>query len=110
MKYINLTMVLLFVIAAALQYNDPDPLVCIGMYGLAAMFCVMFAIDKFPLIPAAAFAAACLIGGVVLLWSVFTGDPATQAELFNESCGLLLVFLWISTLGWTKYRVESTLT
>ncbi|HEX2534724.1 MAG TPA: transmembrane 220 family protein [Chitinophagaceae bacterium] len=39
MRWVNLVLVILFVVAAALQYNDPDPYVWIPLYGYGALFC-----------------------------------------------------------------------
>ena len=39
MKAVNIILSILFVIFAALQYNDPDPFVWIPMYLLAAFLC-----------------------------------------------------------------------
>jgi hypothetical protein len=39
MKIFNLVFVILFVLFAALQYNDPDPWLWIPIYGFAAILC-----------------------------------------------------------------------
>ncbi|WP_276485812.1 transmembrane 220 family protein [Paraflavitalea pollutisoli] len=39
MKIFNLLFCLLFVVSAALQYNDPDPYVWIPIYGYGAVLC-----------------------------------------------------------------------
>lgn len=39
MKIFNLLFCLLFVLSAALQYNDPDPYVWIPIYGYGAILC-----------------------------------------------------------------------
>lgn len=41
MKYLSLSFALIFVLFAAVQYNDPDPQVWIPIYAFAAMACVM---------------------------------------------------------------------
>lgn len=41
MKTLALTFAVLFVLFAAVQYNDPDPQVWIPIYAFAAMACVM---------------------------------------------------------------------
>jgi hypothetical protein len=41
MKVLPLVFALLFVIFAAVQYNDPDPQIWVPIYGFAAMACVM---------------------------------------------------------------------
>jgi hypothetical protein len=39
MKIFNLAFCILFVLFAALQYNDPDPYIWIPIYGYAAVLC-----------------------------------------------------------------------
>jgi hypothetical protein len=37
----NAIMLMLFLFAAAVQFNDPDPAIWIGIYGTAAVVCVL---------------------------------------------------------------------
>lgn len=41
MKYVNLLFIVLFIIAAALQYNDPDPWLWMPIYLYAAFLCFL---------------------------------------------------------------------
>jgi hypothetical protein len=41
MKIFNLIFCILFILFAALQYNDPDPYIWIPIYGYAAVLCWM---------------------------------------------------------------------
>ena len=41
MKYINILFICLFIIAAALQYNDPDPWLWMPIYLYAAFLCFL---------------------------------------------------------------------
>jgi hypothetical protein len=41
MKYLSLIFALLFVLFAAVQYNDPDPQIWVPIYAFAAMACIM---------------------------------------------------------------------
>lgn len=50
MKIINFIFILLFLIAAALQYNDPDPYIWIPIYLYGAMLCYLAIYRKFKLI------------------------------------------------------------
>ena len=47
MKIFNLTFCLLFVLFAALQYNDPDPYVWVPIYLYSATLCYLAAKQKF---------------------------------------------------------------
>lgn len=110
MKYLNAVMVLLFVVAAALQYDNVDPLIWIAIYGLSAVLCVLFAIGKFPTVAASVFAAACLVGSLVMFWDLLTADPIFGGEVFRKAAGLFIVFLWISTLAWSTLQDRSAVT
>ena len=41
MKYLNILFVILFVVSAALQYNDPDPYLWIPIYLYGALLCFL---------------------------------------------------------------------
>lgn len=41
MRYLNLTLAILFVLFAVLQYNDPDPYIWIPIYAYAATLCFL---------------------------------------------------------------------
>lgn len=110
MKYLNAVMILLFVVAAAVQYNDSDPMLWIAIYGAAAFLCVLFAIGKFPTMLASVFSTCCLVGSLVLGWQLLTTDPVYPEEVFNEAAGLFVVFLWIFTMAWTRVRERSSIT
>lgn len=110
MKYMNAGMILLFVLAAALQYKGGNPMLWIAVYGASAMLCVMFAIGKFPTIAASVFAAACLVGSLIIVWQMVVTDPVFRDEVFNKAAGLFVVFLWISTLAWTQHRDKPAIT
>ena len=47
MKIFNLFCCILFVLFAALQYNDPDPYIWIPIYGYAAVLCWLAFKDKY---------------------------------------------------------------
>jgi hypothetical protein len=47
MKIFNIVFVVLFVIFAGLQYNDPDPYIWVPIYLYSAVFCYLAAKQKF---------------------------------------------------------------
>lgn len=47
MKILNMLFAGLFVLSAALQYNDPDPLIWITLYMYSAVLCLLAARGKF---------------------------------------------------------------
>lgn len=46
MKLINAFFVFIFSISAVIQYNDPDPLLWIGIYGYGALVCLLAILGK----------------------------------------------------------------
>ena len=103
-------MAVLFLIAAALQYNDPDPLRWMAIYGLAALACLLALAGRLPrlapaLIGLATLAwAATLAPGVVGRVSIgelfesyaMKSEPVEEAR---EMGGLLVVTAWMAVLA-----------
>jgi hypothetical protein len=48
MKAVNLFLALMFIAFAVVQFNDPDPLVWIAIYGGMAVICVLAAFRYYP--------------------------------------------------------------
>lgn len=96
-------MVVLFLLAAAVQFNDPDPLVWIAIYTVAAT--VTFwsigaaeATQKRGLrasVPALATTAA-LSGAAYLSTKVFGLQPLFDSEEGREMMGLMIVAVWFA--------------
>jgi hypothetical protein len=96
-------MTALFVVCAAVQWNDPNPAYWIAIYGVAALLAARAALGQLPLIPNA---AACL--AFVLLAAralpdllgareqAFTHWHMLESgdEVAREAGGLLLCALW----------------
>jgi hypothetical protein len=68
MKLFNYIMGGLFVLSAALQYNDPDPYVWIPIYGVAALLAYMNIIGRFDKLSHLGVLVACLIFSITLLF------------------------------------------
>lgn len=118
MRFADLTIALLFAFAAALQYNDPDPIRWIAVYGSA---CVLSLVAGFRrrVPPAAAIA----VGLVALGWAAWIalGGPAASeyrhmfdawemkspsVEQAREASGLILVAAWMTVLFIRGYRTS----
>src|SRR3954462_8183401 len=102
-------MALLFAVAVAVQYNDPDPIRWMAIYGAAFVVTVMAAARG----RAPGFGAA-IVGGVALAWGAYwavsSGTPAalyehmfdawemknTAIEEAREASGLLIVAVWMA--------------
>ena len=99
----------LFLLAVAVQYNDPDPLTWMAIYGAAAVACFLVVGGRLPRwLPA-------LVGLVALLWAmtlapgvvgrVAPGDlfgevgmASPVIEEAREMIGLLIVATWMLLL------------
>jgi len=114
-------MALLFVFAAAVQYNDPDPLRWMAIYLAAAAACVLALLGRLRwFVPAA-------VGLVALAWAatlaphvlghVRMGEMVEAWEMKDvrveegrEMYGLLIVAAWMAVLtvaGWRRPRTPA---
>jgi Transmembrane family 220, helix len=101
----NVIMLPLFLFSVALQYNDPDPIRWMSIYGISAVVCVLEIRRKTPLwLPA-------LVALIAIVWAVSIGYGAhadafrhmmDQWEMKNvhieetrEQYGLTIVYVWM---------------
>ncbi len=108
-RWINLVFALMFLASGALQYNDPDPLRWVLIYGGAAAACLISS----P--PALKHGLPLLVGSVSLLWALFLlprmlpdfrfGDlflamkaETPAIEWGREALGLLIIAAWMIVL------------
>lgn len=103
---INYLMALLFVFAAALQYNDPDSLIWMGVYGGAAALCILWSYGKIKKPVAIPFALVCIIWSVMIMPDLaghkIFGSFSMQSievEEVRESLGLLIAASWALILA-----------
>ena len=109
-RTLNAVMAVLFAIAVAVQYNDPDPARWVALYGSA---CILSAIavvrGTTPRLAAGALAVVALGWSIIVIASV--RDIATYAHMFDawemrsatieearEASGLLLTAVWMGVL------------
>jgi hypothetical protein len=112
---LNCLMAALFVFSVVVQYNDPDPLRWMAVYGAAALACVLaiFGRGYWPLVAA--------LGLVALVWAL-TLAPAVvgkvrfgelfesfemkdeRVEVAREMGGLLIVAFWMAVLTVAFWR------
>lgn len=109
-KVANMVMLVLFVVAAGLQYNDPDPLQWAAIYGLAAVACGLYAARRLPWYFAASVGAAALVWAATfapgVIGAASPGDlvqsmkaDTPQIEESREALGLLIVAAWMAALA-----------
>ena len=82
-KGLGFVFTILFAWAAALQYNDPDPYFWYGVYGIAALVSMAFAIQKLPFSVALLIALVYFIGGIVSWPATFEGVEIGQGDIKN---------------------------
>jgi hypothetical protein len=112
----NGLMAILFLVAVAVQRNDPDPLRWMAIYGLAALACVLAVAGRLPRL------APVLIGLVALVWAatiapgvlgrVSLGDlfesyamKSESVEEAREMGGLTIVTVWMALLALVGARL-----
>jgi hypothetical protein len=107
MRRVAAVMSVVFALAAFVQWNDPDPLLWIALYGLAAALSLSAAAGRFWLWPSAAAAALYLAGMLSLLpaladarASAFTAWKMRDAsdEEAREALGLAICAVWMIVL------------
>jgi transmembrane protein TMEM220 len=109
-RFFDLTMALLFAFAAALQYNDPDPLPWVAIYLVAAMLSSAHALDR-RLPPGVHVAVGVAAIGWAALIAVGGPDASEYGHMFDawemksvaveqarEASGLLIVAAWMAVL------------
>jgi hypothetical protein len=116
-KTISIIFGVLFVLFAALQYNDPDPQVWVPIYGFAAMACIM-ALSRIR--QAWFLGLMALIYGIAALYQwppAFEGFLLNEVgmktiniELARESGGLVLCAVAMGLLAWLVYRDNKHIT
>jgi hypothetical protein len=110
----NYFMLLVFLLCMVVQYNDPDSLIWMTMYGLAAITCVLSIRDKIH------FSISIFIGFVGIVWALtllpdVISSYSTTDNLFTwkmndlgvekvrEIGGLFIIILWMSILTLSNY-------
>ncbi|MEZ0607206.1 transmembrane 220 family protein [Fibrella sp. WM1] len=111
MKYLSLGFALLFIMFAAVQYNDPDPQVWVPIYGFAAVACLLACIGFGGRhVPTWFYwlMAVVYLGGAISQWPPSfegfllneVGMKTMNIELARESGGLAICALAMALLAW----------
>jgi hypothetical protein len=109
-RIINALMALVFLMAVVVQYNDPDPLQWMAIYGATCVVSVLAWRGRVhPAVPL-------LVGVVALAWalSIMLGGPggsnylhmfdawemqSVNVEQAREATGLLIVAVWMAVVA-----------
>ena len=97
-KVLGYLFTVLFALGAIVQYNDPDSLLWIIIYGVAAILSLLFALNKLKMIVPLVVGIVCFIGFIYLYPSDFQGFDLNDGdietvELGREAFGLLIISL-----------------
>ncbi len=95
----NGIMLVLFLSWAGFQYNDPDALLWILVYGIAAVGCLLFFLGHFSRTAALAYVLICVAGALYLLVQIVIEQEFIFAEQGREMIGLLICSGWIGFLA-----------
>ena len=103
MRIVHLFMLALFVAWAAFQWNDPDGLVWVAVYGIAAIECLLFLMGRFPKSLGVAYVILCAIWAVILAVGLILDGEFIFDERGREMFGLLFCGGWTFMLGrWSR--------
>lgn len=105
-KILGYLMTILFLFAAVVQYNDPDGLLWMGIYGAAAILTVLFILQKISWPTLGIAAAVSLLAAVVVGVAALNEGAIASAfrtwqmhsvgqEKAREAGGLLLTGAWL---------------
>ena len=95
---VNLVVAAFFALFALVQYNDPDPMLWMIVYALAALACVLHHLKRLPPEAAAGYGGLVLLLGFYLAYRVITQRQFFFDEEGREMMGSLLVFIWMAVL------------
>ncbi len=98
LRIVAAAMLILFVSWAGFQYNDPDALLWMIIYGAAAVLTVLFLRGRFPSLPAKAYFGFCLIYAAYLLVRVVLEREFFFDEQGREMMGLVICAAWAGFL------------
>jgi hypothetical protein len=90
----------------AVQYNDPDPLVWMLIYGGAGVASALSALRKRVLVFALVLAAIALPWSLTLATRVIGKQGLIESEEGREMLGLMIVAVWMSVLGVRDLRAR----
>jgi len=92
---LKLVVAAFFVYAAVVQVNDPDALLWMLMYAVAATLTVMSLVITYHAAFTGSFAAICICWAILILPTAFDKDLSFAEEIPRELFGLLIVSAWM---------------
>lgn len=103
-KVLAIVFGILFLVSAGLQYNDPDPLVWVTIWGLAGIIALAQAFNRVPGSVSLVTGVAALIGFFYTYPEKFEGFEIGQGDIKNveegrEAYGLLIIAIVMLVLA-----------
>ena len=102
MKPVAIVLAMVYVLAAVVQYNDPDPVRWIAIYAAAAFLCVASLFLPLPGLTYVLVSLTAFVWAVTLYVNASGGNVAFDAEVQREMGGLLLVAIGSVVLLMTR--------
>ncbi|MDX1327052.1 MAG: transmembrane 220 family protein [Arenibacter sp.] len=104
-RIVAIVLIVLFVWAMALQYNDPDPWLWYVIYGSATLASVFFIFNKLRLSVSVLFSFLYLMGAIVFWPDTFEGVAIGDGNIDNierarEGLALLILALVMLFYAW----------
>lgn len=112
-KTLGFLFTILFLISAALQYNDPDAFVWIVIWGFAALFCLAFTMNKISFVPLF-FSGILALGGFFYCYpEKFEGFEIGAGDIKNveegrEAYGLLIIAIVLLVFAIRTYMLKKS--
>ncbi len=95
---LNLGVAAFFALFSLVQYNDPDPMLWMIVYALAALACVLHHLKRLPPEAAAGYGGMVLLLGFYLAYRVISQRQFFFDEEGREMMGAFLVFIWMMVI------------
>ena len=89
---------MMFLVAAIIQYNDPDPYIWIPIYMLPALVCFFSIPRAIHWIVPLMISGITYTGFILMAKRVFSEQPLFS-EMAREMWGLLIIAVWMNILG-----------
>jgi hypothetical protein len=111
MHYVNGFFCILFVLFAVVQYNDPDAILWILIYGITAVWAGLaaFRLTRFahsqPLLVAFGVTLAAMAAGVIYDWPQSIADWWDN-EVVREGLGLIIAMVALLVVAYTLWRTR----
>ncbi len=118
MRILNWIMAVVFLLSLIVQYNDPDPLAWMIVYGMATMVCLLFGLRKLHWRWSAGAGLVALVWSLSLFPPLFASpDPIIWKDVFVDAAmktrtveyvreigGLWIIVGWMGVLTFSSVK------